>query len=92
MKFNIFKTKKRNWFDLVRVLDYGANNNLLIEIGTEIYGHIMEKLKTDKTDGVVLILDNVKKYGTIGLHSKFIPFRQSLLTNSEQELIRTIDK
>ena len=79
MEYVTFKTKKRDWHGLVSVLNYGG----IREIGTKLYSEIMETIKKEKTDGV--ILDNVA--GTIGLNSKFIPFLFSEMTKNEKDLI-----
>ena len=84
--FKIFKTKIRNWCELIRTLNYGKNHQNVKEIGEDFYKIIMEKLKKEKTDGV--IINEIA--GTIGLNSKFIPFIKSELTIKEREEIKKI--
>jgi len=86
MDYKIFRTKKRDWTGLVWALNYGYKNRNIKEIGTKLYNEILEKLKKEKTDGV--ILNN--EAGTIALDSKFIPFIFLSLTKKEQKLVERL--
>ena len=90
MRYEVFKTKKRNWEELVRVLDYSE----IIEIGSSFYNVIMKDLKKEKTDGVILInKKGLKQMGTIGCDSKFILFKSFIyLDRLEKEKYSQIEK
>lgn len=79
-----FQTKKRDWYGLVSILNYGSNYSNVLEICKKLYEEIMERIKKRKTDGVIIEYNGEKLFGTIGLNNKFIPFQENKLTVNEK--------
>ena len=83
-EFKTFKTKKRNWSELVRSLNYGGKQ----KISTQFYQSILKKIKDDKTDGVIINY----QLGTIGLHNYFIPFLYEKLNEIQKKIYERLEE
>ncbi len=76
--FKTCKTKKRTWNELVRCINYHDR----INIGNDLYLEIMEVIKKEKTDGVIIDY----KLGTIANNQYFVSFIYSELTKTEKNI------
>jgi len=85
--FKTFKTKKRDWHELVRTINYGYYSQNIKKINKELYNNILKKLIKEKTDGVIL----AGEAGTIGSEFTFIPFSLSSLTKKELKIIEKLN-
>jgi len=77
-KFKTCKTKKRDWDELVRCINYHDR----IEVSNDLYLKIMEVIKEEKTDGVIIDY----KLGTMANNKYFVSFMYSELTKKEKNI------
>ena len=70
-----FKTKKRDWNDLVRILQYWANNNQVVKLDNSEFSKMIKEMTKNNTDWVIFMDDKMRyHFGTRLWEKSFVPF------------------